>query len=337
MSETHPSFHFEKYPAQRLVKAKGSRTVSVVLPARNEARTVGAIVSAITDELMGAQPIVDELIVLDDSSTDGTAEVARRAGATVVGAAEVAPELELGNGKGEALWKSLLVTKGDIICWCDADVTTFSPGYVMGLVGPLLENEELVLTKGWYERPVRDGAGGQAGPAAVSRGGRVTELTARPLIALLAPHLAHFVQPLSGEFAAVRHAVENVPVHRAYAVDLGLLVELSERFGVDSMAQVDLGVRRHSRQQLLALGIQATMVASMMLRTAGINQPDQVSLQQPGGLATTVSLGQLPSVASYRLLRRGADRRTDQCDSLLFAEPARRTSQSSPPPSSLGP
>jgi len=189
------TFNHREFPVDRLVDAKGDQRISVCLPARNEAPTIGPIVAAVRRHLMRKQPLVDEIVVVDDGSTDGTPGRAAAAGARVVSAADVAPEFGPGSGKGNAMWKSLLVTDGDIVVWCDADVRNFRPCFVTGLLGPLLLEDDVQFCKGFYERPL-DGVRGQ--------GGRVTELVARPLISLFFPQLSMFSQPLAGEYAARR-------------------------------------------------------------------------------------------------------------------------------------
>lgn len=230
--------------------------VSVVLPALNEERTVGDIVSVIRRELMdGPLPLVDELVVLDSGSTDGTAEVAAAAGAKVVHRDEVLPRLPAVQGKGEVLWRSLLATSGDIVCFVDADLRDFSADFVSGIVGPLLTDPGLQLVKAMYDRPLG---------AAAEGGGRVTELVARPLLNLHWPQLAGFVQPLGGEYAARRELLERLPFPVGYGVELGLLVDALHTVGLDALAQVDVGVRRHRHQDAPALG----RMAAAIYRTA---------------------------------------------------------------------
>ncbi|GAA1704133.1 glucosyl-3-phosphoglycerate synthase [Streptomyces yatensis] len=254
----HRSWSADDRPLDRLLDAKrgSATTLSVVLPALNEEATVGEIAAIIRRELMGeAAPLVDELVVLDSGSTDRTAEVAAAAGATVVPRDSLLPRLPALPGKGEVLWRSLLATRGDIICFIDADLREFDPRFVSGIVGPLLTDPALQLVKGMYDRPLGDVAG---------QGGRVTELVARPLLNLHWPQLAGFVQPLGGEYAARRTLLERLPFPVGYGVELGLLVDALHTVGLDALGQVDIGVRKHRHQDGLALG----RMAAAIYRTA---------------------------------------------------------------------
>lgn len=245
-------------------KRRGGHSVSVVLPARNESATVGALVSDIVRRWMDGVPLVDELVVVDSDSTDDTAAVARAAGADVVRSADVLPAYGSRPGKGEALWKSLAATSGDLVVFLDADLLGDVGHYVPGLLRPLLTDPQVVYVKGCYTRPLSvDGVTQPAG------GGRVTELTARPLINALWPELAGVVQPLGGEYAGRRSALEQVPFVAGYGVEIGLLVDLLGLAGLAGLAQVDLGVRRHSSQGDEALGVMAGQVLSAVLSRAG--------------------------------------------------------------------
>lgn len=250
-------------PLGQLLEAKRQtgRTVSVVLPALDEEATVGAIVTTIRDALMtDALPLVDELVVLDSGSTDRTAEVAAAAGARVVHRDSVLPRLPALPGKGEVLWRSLLATTGDIICFIDADLREFSATFVSGIVGPLLTDPDIQFVKAMYDRPL------ETGPdrTGTGQGGRVTELVARPLLNLHWPQLAGFVQPLGGEYAARRSLLERLPFPVGYGVELGLLVDALHTVGLDALAQVDVGVRKHRHQDGQALG----RMAAAIYRTA---------------------------------------------------------------------
>ncbi|MFF3909441.1 glucosyl-3-phosphoglycerate synthase [Streptomyces sp. NPDC001848] len=235
-------------------RASGS-SVSVVLPALNEEETVGEIVSVIRHDLVRQVPLVDEIVVVDSGSTDRTSQVAAAAGARVVHRDAILPRIPAVPGKGEVLWRSLLVTGGDIICFVDADLKEFSSDFVTGIVGPLLTDPDVDLVKAMYDRPL----GGAAG-----QGGRVTELMARPLLNMHWPQLAGFVQPLGGEYAARRSLLERLPFPVGYGVELGMLVDALHLVGLDALAQVDVGVRKHRHQDGQALG----RMAAAIYRTA---------------------------------------------------------------------
>jgi glucosyl-3-phosphoglycerate synthase len=249
--------------AERLAHAKQAQglRISVCLPARNEELTVGHIVASVRHNLVERSGLVDEILVLDDDSTDATADAARWAGAEVHAVEDVLAELGRGSGKGNALWKSLYVAEGDLVVWCDADVLNFAPHFVTRLVAPLLEEPAIGFTKGFYRRPLHQEPVG---------GGRVTELLARPLLCALFPHLSDLVQPLSGEYAGRRSLLEQLPFVMGYGVELGLLVDLSERFGLDVLRQADLGVRSHRNRPLEELAPQAMAILLTGLRRAGI-------------------------------------------------------------------
>ncbi|MEU9618336.1 glucosyl-3-phosphoglycerate synthase [Streptomyces sp. NPDC088251] len=244
-------------PLDRLLAAKepGRGSVSVVLPALNEEATVGAIVATIRRELMEKVQLVDELVVIDSGSTDATAKAAREAGARVVHRDDILPRIPAVPGKGEVLWRSLLVTGGDIVCFVDADLKDFSADFVSGIVGPLLTDPDVRFVKAMYDRPLGDTAG---------QGGRVTELVARPLLNMHWPQLAGFVQPLGGEYAVRRSLLEQLPFPVGYGVELGLLVDALHTVGLDALAQVDVGVRKHRHQDGQALG----RMAAAIYRTA---------------------------------------------------------------------
>lgn len=249
-------------PLDRLLAAKARDphrgSVSVVLPALNEEATVGRIVATIRRELMEKVQLVDELVVIDSGSTDATAKVAREAGARVVHRDEILPRIPAVPGKGEVLWRSLLVTGGDIVCFIDADLKDFSADFVSGTVGPLLTDPNVQFVKAMYDRPFGDTAG---------QGGRVTELVARPLLNLHWPQLAGFVQPLGGEYAVRRSLLERLPFPVGYGVELGLLVDALHTVGLDALAQVDVGVRKHRHQDGQALGrMAATIYRTAQLR-----------------------------------------------------------------------
>ncbi|WP_329135536.1 glucosyl-3-phosphoglycerate synthase [Streptomyces sp. NBC_00670] len=244
-------------PLHQVMAAKRAtgQSVSVVLPALDEEATVGEIVAAIHRDLVRQVPLVDEIVVVDSGSTDRTAEVAAAAGARVVHRDAILPRIPALPGKGEVLWRSLLVTRGDVVCFVDADLREFSSDFVTGIVGPLLTDPEVQLVKAMYDRPLAGAAG---------QGGRVTELMARPLLNMHWPLLAGFVQPLGGEYAARRSLLEQLPFPVGYGVELGMLVDALHTVGLDALAQVDVGVRRHRHQDGQALG----RMAAAIYRTA---------------------------------------------------------------------
>ncbi|MFG2653287.1 glucosyl-3-phosphoglycerate synthase [Streptomyces sp. NPDC048436] len=254
---TRRSWSVADRPLSALVAAKraSGASVSVVLPALDEEETVGGIVAEIRRELVEKAALVDELVVIDSGSKDRTAEVAREAGARVVHRDEILPRIPAVPGKGEVLWRSLLVTGGDIVAFVDADLREFSADFVTGIVGPLLTEPDVQFVKAMYDRPLAGTAG---------QGGRVTELMARPLLNMHWPQLAGFVQPLGGEYAARRSLLERLPFPVGYGVELGLLVDALHTVGLDALAQVDVGVRKHRHQDGQALG----RMAAAIYRTA---------------------------------------------------------------------
>ncbi len=255
----HPpirSFHHTDFDTDAILAAKDC-TVSVCLPARNEAATVAPIVEAIHRHVV-APGLADELLVLDDHSEDDTARLAADAGATVVAADDVLVEHRTGHGKGAALWKSLAASKGDVVVWCDADIEDFGPRFVTGVLGPLVCEPGVELVKGFYQRPTVDGTGG----------GRVTELVARPLLSMLFPEIAGLHQPLSGEYGGRRAVLEQLSFADDYGVDVGLLIDYVRLRGTEGLVPVDLDVRLHRNRGLDELSHQASAVMHAVLRRA---------------------------------------------------------------------
>jgi glucosyl-3-phosphoglycerate synthase len=257
--------HWDDWSLASLLEAKDGRVVSLVVPARNEAATVGDVVTRVREALMDTVALLDEIVVIDSDSTDETYDVATDAGAVVHRSAEIRPDLGSVPGKGEAMWKSFFVTKGEVVVFMDADLLDWDTHFVPGLLGPLLTRPEVLLVKGFYERPM--GSGESAVPF---EGGRVTELVARPLIRLLFPELAGLHQPLAGEWAVRRELFESLSVPSGYAVELAALVDTVRAHGLDALAQVDLGTRAHRHQSLRDLSGMATQILAAALARAGV-------------------------------------------------------------------
>jgi len=256
------SWNRPSWTIAELEAAKAGRTISVVLPALNEEQTIESVIDSISPLVDG---LVDELIVLDSGSTDDTEIRAIAAGARVVSREQALPEVPARPGKGEALWRSLAATSGDIVVFVDSDLINPHPMFVPWLVGPLLTGDGIHLVKGFYRRPLKTGDG-EAGTG----GGRVTELVARPLLAALRPELGCVLQPLGGEYAASRELLTSLPFAPGYGVEIGLLVDTFDRLGLDAIAQVNLGVRAHRNRPLTELGSMSRQVIATLFSRCGI-------------------------------------------------------------------
>jgi glycosyltransferase involved in cell wall biosynthesis len=243
------------------LKEKQGITISLALPALNEEKTVGKIITMIKKALMVEMPLLDEMVLIDSDSTDQTRQIAENLGIPVHIHQKILSEMDAREGKGEALWKSLMVTSGNIIVWIDTDIINIHPRFVYGVIGPLLLNPSIQLVKGFYRRPLKMGDKIMAGG-----GGRVTELTARPLLNLFYPELSGIVQPLSGEYAGRRQALEKAVFFSGYGVETGLLIDIFEQFGLRSIAQVDLLERIHKNQDLVALSKMSFAIIQTVLR-----------------------------------------------------------------------
>ena len=261
------TFHSREFrDVERLVELKRRQgvTISLGLPTLNEEATIGDIIATLRGALMERAPLLDEIVVIDSRSTDRTVEIVRSLGVPVVQHPEVLPEHGSFQGKGEALWKSLHVLRGDIVAWCDTDISNIHPQFVYGTVGPLLTDPRVSYVKGFYRRPLNFG-----GELQSAGGGRVTELTARPLINLFYPMLSGLVQPLSGEYAGRRELLERLPFFTGYGVETGHLIDIVENFGLNCIAQTDLGVRIHRNQDLLDLSRMAFAIMQVALKRLG--------------------------------------------------------------------
>lgn len=274
-----------------LLALKGDQRVTVILPALDEEATVGAIVSSIRTHLIDGVPLVDDLVVLDSGSTDATARVAAEAGARVLDREQAFPAMPVLPGKGEAMWRALAGTDGDLVVFCDADVRSFAPHYITGLLAPLLREPQICLVKAVYERPLTQGE-----TVVPAGGGRVTELVARPLLNAHWPHLAGVAQPLAGEYAARRDLLESLSFPTGYGVEFALLVDTDAACGLDAIAQVDLGVRIHRHHDEQRLG---RMAAEIWATALSRLDPDaRVRRAHAGNVHDTGSLVQFVHDAS---------------------------------------
>jgi glucosyl-3-phosphoglycerate synthase len=250
-------FHHSEFDAGRLLDRK-TEPITVVLPAREVADTIGQIV----ERLRGLGPLIDQIVVVDAQSEDGTADVAAAAGAEVHQESDLMPEFGRALGKGDAMWRALQVARGEIVVYLDSDTRDFSPHFATGMIGPLLCEPDVRFVKGFFRRPYLNADGSQA----AADGGRVTELAARPLLSAFYPELAAFVQPLAGEVAARRSLLERLPFATGYAVETAMLLHARDVLGgTDAMAQVDLDVRLNRHQPLRELAPMAYAVLRVIL------------------------------------------------------------------------
>jgi glucosyl-3-phosphoglycerate synthase len=251
------SFHHSEFTLERLLEEK-RETITVVLPAREVADTVGAII----DRLRELEPLIDQIVVVDAASGDGTAEVAGERGAEVHQESELLAELGPALGKGDAMWRALSVARGDLVAFLDSDTRDFARHFATGLLGPLIRHAEIRFVKGHFRRPYTT-AGGERRS---DEGGRVTELTARPLLSAFFPDLAEFAQPLAGEVAARRALFEQLPFATGYAVETAMLLHTRDALGgTAGMAQVDLEERYNRHQPLHVLGQMSHQVLAAVL------------------------------------------------------------------------
>jgi glucosyl-3-phosphoglycerate synthase len=290
-------FHHEQFPVE-LLRERKREPVTVVLPSREVADTIGPIV----ERLLGLEGVVDQVLVVDAASEDGTAEIAAALGADVHQEAQLLPEFGQVLGKGDAMWRALAVATGKLIVYIDSDTRGFSEHFATGMLGPLIcEEHGVSFVKAHYRRPY-------AGPEGAQRpldGGRVTELTARPLLSAFYPELAAFIQPLSGEVAARRALLDQLPFATGYAIETSMLLHARDLLGgTDGMAQVDLDVRHNHHQPLPALGPMAYAVLRVILdrlRAEGRLTDDAAPpFQTADGQLIQVELVERPPYATLR-------------------------------------
>jgi glucosyl-3-phosphoglycerate synthase len=333
------TFHHTDFTPASLVarKVELGASVAVVIPARDEEGSVGHVAGTLRRELQVEHPLVDELLVVDGDSTDGTAAEAEAAGVQVLRQSDILPEAGSERGKGEALWKGLAATTADLVVFVDADILDIDGRFVTGLVGPLLHRDDLSFVKATYDRPLHLGEERQA-----RGGGRVTELMARPLLATFWPELAWLAQPLSGEYAGRRALLEHLPFVRGYGVEIALLIDIAESVGVGTIAQVDLERRVHEHQPLDALGRMATEILHVavgrLIDTGRLSVTDELGalLSQPvrdaaGELALdhhAVRPSERPPLATWRA-ERGSEAAQPGAAAVPNAASSRRSSRKS--------
>ncbi len=257
------SFHHRDFQGLGLSSNGAQRpSTSLIFPARNVAGTIGTILSVVA-ELQARTGLPDQVVVVDADSPDGTADIARAHGAEVFSENELMPGYGPAQGKGDAMWRSLSVARGDIIMFADADTIDFRDHFVYATLGPLLIDPAIQFCKAAYRRPFTQGE-----KSIADGGGRVTELMAKPLINLFYPELAGFVRPLAGEFAGRRELFNAVPFFTGYGVEIGMMIDVFAEVGLEGMAQVDLGTRQNRHQSLASL----TKMSSVVLRTVAMRE-----------------------------------------------------------------
>jgi len=289
------SFHHSRYDEAFLRTRECS--VSVCLPALECATTVGPIVERLAG--LRERGAIDQLVVIDGDSLDATARIAADAGAAVFSESELMAQFGPVEGKGDAMWRSLSVLDGELICFLDADVPEFSANYAVGLLGPLIEFEEIDFVKAFYRRPFRHG-----GVELADGGGRVNHLVARPALAIFYPALTGVRQPLGGEVAARRPLLERIPFATDYGVEIAMLLDVYEQVGLEGMAQVDLDVRQNSHQPLHALSTMAhtilRVLALRLERDGRLLELDAAPLLLDGGREREAALTERPPMVSAR-------------------------------------
>lgn len=267
-------------------RLKQDQRISMCIPARNEAETIGPLLRELLNHRVITEGLIDEVIVIDDRSDDDTALIASQCGATVWSSSDWMGRFGPSRGKGDAMWRSVAASTGEIIVWCDADLSNFDPSMMWELLRPMLLDDELLLVKGYFDRNAEGTVGG----------GRVTELAARPLLSVLFPDLAGIRQPLSGMAAIRRSAAEALSFEADYGVDVGLLIGVYQRFGRESIGEADLGPIDHRHRPLIELGAMAASVQRAILRRAGVIEEKPTMLSPPVRPS-------LETVAGYRRAR----------------------------------
>lgn len=290
------SYRADDYPLERVRAAKDA-SVAVILPARQVAGTIGALLKELKP--LSEAGLIDELIVVASDSGDETPEIAADAGARVLQRDDLSPGFGPSLGKGDALWRGVGATSGDIVVFMDTDTQNFGAHFLLGLLGPLFDQPSLEFVKGAFRRPFK--VGGRRFP---DEGGRVTELVARPLLNLYLPQLAGFVQPLAGEVALRRWLFESFSVPVGYGVEIGMLIDAYRSVGLAGMGQVDLGTRVDDPQHLRDLSSMAYAVTATLLQRVKIaphGSHGSLMLPAQGSMEVrNVSLEERPPLDSLR-------------------------------------
>ena len=286
------SFHHAEFPADRL-HAERDETISVCVPAREEAATIAAVVAPLIALLEAG--VIDQVVVLDDDSRDGTGAIAAGLGAEVVRPGALLPDFGPVLGKGDAMWRALSVLRGELVCFVDADSEDFGAHFACGLLGPLVCEQDVQFVKGFYRRPFKNGRD----DVQPTGGGRVTELTARPLLEAFYPELAAVRQPLAGEIAARRELLERMAFCTGYAVEMGLLLDVWASVGIEAIAQVDLRTRQNRHQPLADLRPMAAAVLAVV--TDRLQREGR--LLPAGATPQARALPERPPLAALRAIR----------------------------------
>ncbi len=259
------TYELEKFmdlQSLEILKKKNGYSVAVVIPTLEEEGTIGFVLECMIEKLIYKYKIIDELVVIDGGSKDKTKEICYNFNEVLFyDQNNILKNISRNKGKGEALWKSLYVTKSDIIIYVDSDIKNFDERFVVGILGPLLYNDQIKFVKGFYKRPYIGSEG-----SITNEGGRVTELCARPLLNILYPELSGFIQPLGGEYGGYRNILENIKYTSGYGVEVQTLIEIYEKFGLDSIAQCNLIERQHRHQPINSLSKMSSAILQTILR-----------------------------------------------------------------------
>jgi glucosyl-3-phosphoglycerate synthase len=297
------SYKSSDYSIDRLLDLK-DRTVSIILPTRNVGATIGPLIEALTP--LENKGLFDEMLVVDANSQDGTVEEAQARKVPVYQESRLMSPFGPAKGKGDAMWRGLSATSGQIVVFLDTDTENFSETFLVGLLGPLFEDRSIELIKGTFQRPFKSGE--SIDPFG---GGRVTELMARPLLNLYAPELAGFVQPLAGEIAGSRALFESISWPVGYGIEIAMMIDSLRLAGLDALAQVDLGLRQNRHQPLRDLSVMAYSV--LVAASRRVHGPDVIGAYGPGPMM-------LPTLGTdFEVRRAPVEERPPLAD--LFEEP----------------